>query len=59
LSASVSFLLAAPVLNPIVIASTLAAFGWGAVLAWRVGLSFAIALLVGIIFAFQKDRLHY
>lgn len=49
----ISFLLAAPVLNPIVIASTYAAFGLGPVLFLRVGLSLGIASIVGMIFALQ------
>lgn len=51
----IAFLLASPVANPIVIASTLAAFGFGKVLLLRVGLSVLIAGLVGLIFAMQKD----
>jgi uncharacterized membrane protein YraQ (UPF0718 family) len=55
LSAGIAFLLAAPVLNPIVILSTAAAFGWKAMLFWRVGLSLVIAVVVGIIFSVEKD----
>ncbi|MEN9561884.1 MAG: hypothetical protein RIR73_128, partial [Chloroflexota bacterium] len=55
LSAGISFLLAAPVLNPIVILSTASAFGWGEMLFWRFGISLVIASTVGIIFSFQKD----
>ncbi|NUM48818.1 MAG: permease [Anaerolineales bacterium] len=51
----IAFLLASPVANPIVIASTLAAFGFGKVLLLRVGLSVLIAAVVGLIFAMQKD----
>jgi uncharacterized membrane protein YraQ (UPF0718 family) len=35
LSVGIAFMLAAPVVNPIVIASTYAAFGWGPLLFWR------------------------
>lgn len=49
----VAFLLASPVINPIVIASTAAAFGWGPVLWLRLGLSFAIAATVGLVFSLQ------
>lgn len=49
-SVGIAFLLAAPVVNPIVIASTYAAFGWGPTLWARLGLSFFIATLVGFIF---------
>jgi len=55
LSAGVTFLLAAPVLNPIVIFSTATAFGWGRMLFWRLGLSFLIAVSVGLAFSVEKD----
>jgi uncharacterized membrane protein YraQ (UPF0718 family) len=51
----IAFLLGAPALNPIVIVSTLVAFGWGPVLWGRIGLTFLIATLAGIIFSLQKD----
>lgn len=53
-SVGISFLLAAPVLNPVVIASTYTAFGFGKVLLLRTGLSLAIATLTGLIFSFQR-----
>lgn len=55
LSAGISFLLAAPVLNPIVILSTAAAFGWGQMLFWRIGLSLLIAIVTGIIFSVETE----
>ncbi len=55
LSAGIAFLLAAPVMNPIVIFSTAAAFGWGNMLAWRVELSLLIAFVVGLVFSVEKD----
>jgi hypothetical protein len=55
LSAGIAFLLAAPVMNPIVIFSTAAAFGWGNMLIWRVGLSLLIAFVVGLVFSVEKD----
>jgi hypothetical protein len=55
LSAGISFLLAAPVLNPIVVFSTAAAFGWGQMLAWRFGLSLVIAVVTGLIFSVEKE----
>ncbi|MCB0115214.1 MAG: permease [Caldilineaceae bacterium] len=55
-SVGVAFLLAAPVVNPVVIASTWAAFGWGPVLWGRVGLSVLIAFIVGLIFQVAKPR---
>ncbi len=51
----ITFLLASPIINPIVIASTYSAFGWGPVLWLRIGLSLLIAVSVGFIFSFQKD----
>ena len=53
-SAAIAFLLAAPVVNPIVIASTLAAFGPGPLVYGRVGLSLVIAIATGAVFAFQR-----
>jgi uncharacterized protein len=55
LSAGIAFLLAAPVLNPIVILSTAAAFGWKEMLFWRIGLSFVIAVIVGLVFSVEQD----
>jgi uncharacterized protein len=55
LSAGVAFLLAAPVLNPIVIFSTAAAFGWGPMLLWRVGFTLLIAVIVGLVFSIEKN----
>ncbi|MEW6401121.1 MAG: permease [Chloroflexota bacterium] len=57
-SAGVAFLLAAPVFNPIVIFSTAAAFGWGAMLFWRLGLTLGIAVLIGIVFSVEKDAVN-
>lgn len=55
-SVGIATLLAAPVLNPIVIASTLAAFGPGPILWGRMGLSLVIATLTGFIFSMQPDQ---
>ena len=49
-SIGVAFLLAAPVINPVVIVSTYAAFGWGPVLWGRIIFSLLIAFSVGMIF---------
>lgn len=54
LSVGVAFLLAAPVFNPIVIASTIAAFGLGRILLLRLGLTLAIAVGTGLVFATQR-----
>lgn len=56
-SAAISFLLGAPVLNPIVIITTMVAFPnnpeiWIA----RVGITFAIAVIIGYIFSFAKPE---
>lgn len=51
----VAFLLASPVLNPIVLASTYAAYGWGPVLWLRMGLSLAIAVTTGLVFALEDQ----
>ena len=55
LSAGISFLLAAPVLNPIVILSTASAFGWGRMLFWRFTVSLVIAVVVGLVFSVQGE----
>ena len=55
LPAGIAFLLAAPVLNPIVILSTATAFGWGRMLLWRLGLSLLMAVSVGLAFSIEKD----
>jgi uncharacterized protein len=52
----ISFLLAAPVLNPITIASTYAAFGPGPELYGRMGLAFVVAVTTGLIFSLQPDQ---
>lgn len=46
----IAFLLAAPVINPVVILSTYAAFGWGPMLWGRVVFTFLIAFAVGLLF---------
>ncbi|MCB9104287.1 MAG: permease [Anaerolineales bacterium] len=50
IATGIAFLLAAPVINPIVIASTYAAFGWGPILYGRLILSFVIAAGIGLLF---------
>ncbi len=52
--AGIAFLLSAPILNPIVIVSTMTAFGFGRILFLRIGLSVAIAILTGLIFSVVK-----
>jgi len=55
LPVGVAFLLAAPVMNPIVIASTVTAFGLGPVLYLRLGLTVVVAVAVGLTFAVQQQ----
>ncbi len=58
LPVGVAFLLAAPVINPVVIASTYAAFGWGPVLLGRIGFTLLIATSVGLIFGLAPHPGH-
>ncbi|MDK2982037.1 MAG: uncharacterized protein PWQ55_2384 [Chloroflexota bacterium] len=50
ISTGIAFLLAAPVINPVVIASTASAFGFGRMLALRLGLTFLVAAITGLVF---------
>lgn len=52
----VSFLLAAPIINPITIASTYAAFGPGPELYGRIILAFIAAVTTGLVFSLQPDQ---
>ena len=52
----ISFLLAAPVINPVVIFSTYAAFGWSPVLWGRVAFSMLVAFAIGLIFHLARPR---
>jgi hypothetical protein len=56
LSMGIAFLLAAPVINPVVFASTYAAFGFGPIFWGRIGFSFLIAAMVGFIFHFAQPH---
>ena len=51
MSAGVAFLLAAPVMNPIVLASTYIAFGFGPVLIGRFVITAVVAVAIGLVFA--------
>jgi uncharacterized membrane protein YraQ (UPF0718 family) len=55
LPVGVAFMLAAPVVNPVVIASTVTAFGLGPMAYWRFGLSGLIALAVGLVFSVEPQ----
>ncbi len=54
ISAGISFLLASPVVNPIVIASTAAAFGTGQMLGLRIGISLLVAFIIGLVFSVAR-----
>ena len=56
LPVGIAFLLAAPVINPVVIFSTYAAFGWGPVLWGRAVFSMLVAFSVGLIFHLARPR---
>lgn len=53
-SAGIAFLLAAPIINPVVLASTYAAYGWGIMLFARFGLGLLVAVGTGLVFALNK-----
>ncbi len=55
-SVGIAFLLSAPVINPVVLASTYVAFGWGPVLIGRFAFSILIAFIVGLIFQFAPPQ---
>jgi uncharacterized membrane protein YraQ (UPF0718 family) len=54
-AAGVSFLLAAPIINPVVLASTFAAYGFGRVLIARFGFGLLVAFLVGLVFSLNPS----
>jgi hypothetical protein len=51
MSVGVTFLLAAPVVNPVVLVSTYVAYGFGSILVGRFALTILIAMIVGLVFA--------
>lgn len=51
MSVGVTFLLAAPVINPVVVVSTYVAFGFGSVLIGRMLITLVVAFIVGLVFA--------
>lgn len=53
--AGIAFLLAAPIINPVVLVSTYAAYGWGRVLAARFVLGLIVAVTVGTVFSLIQD----
>ena len=56
MSIGAGFLLAAPVVNPVVMVSTYAAFGWGPILWARIGFSILVATVVGLLFHLAQPR---
>lgn len=56
MSVGVAFLLAAPVVNPVVMISTYAAFGWGPVFFGRIAFSFIVAAVVGLLFHLARPH---
>ncbi len=54
-SVGVAFLLAAPVMNPIVFASTYAAFGFGPILIGRFVITFIMAVAVGLLLGLERS----
>ncbi len=56
MSIGVAFLLAAPVINPIVIVSTYTAFGFGPVFWGRLGFSLLMATVIGLVFHVAKPQ---
>lgn len=54
-SAGIAFLLAAPIINPIVIASTAAAYGWGPMLLARISAGLLVSVGVGLVFSFSPS----
>ncbi len=56
MSIGAAFLLAAPVVNPVVIISTYAAFGWGPVLWGRIVFSIVVATIIGLIFHLAQPK---
>lgn len=55
LPVAIAYMLAAPVIHPIVIASTWTAFGWSVVLWMRMALMLVVAVVVGCVFALSRD----
>ncbi|MBE2182629.1 MAG: permease [Anaerolineae bacterium] len=51
ISVGVTFLLAAPVINPVVLVSTYVAYGFGPVLIGRFVITIVVAIIIGLIFA--------
>ena len=55
ISAGIAFLLAAPVINPVVIASTYAAFGRSTIFWARIGFTLLVSFVIGLVFSVQPS----
>lgn len=55
LPAGIAFLLAAPVINPIVMVSTYVAFGSWEIVTWRIGLTMLFAVIIGLLVGAVRD----
>ncbi|MGF1503903.1 MAG: permease [Anaerolineae bacterium] len=51
LASGIAFLLAAPILNPVVLASTFAAYGFGVILVMRFVMGLAVSIIVWLLFS--------
>jgi hypothetical protein len=56
ISIGIAFLLAAPIINPIALASTFAAYGFGDILLLRFALGLSIPFMVGILFSISSGK---
>ena len=54
-ASGIAFLLAAPVINPVVILSTAAAYGFGTMLWMRIGFTLLVAFVTGLVFTTVED----
>lgn len=52
MSVGVTFLLAAPVINPVVLVGTYVAFGWSSIFVGRFIMTIIVSMAVGLVFAF-------
>lgn len=55
ISAGITFLLAAPIINPVVLASTFAAYGWGKTLIARLAVGLLVGVCVGLVFSLNRN----
>lgn len=55
LPTGIAFVLAAPVINPVVLAATFVAFGTWEMVAWRAGLTILFAVIIGLLLGTPRD----